>query len=189
VPDPEPPVTGSDAAEAPAPAPAAPAPEAPPAEDWETRFKYLLAEFDNFRKRSERERDQAERNGRARVLRAILPLWEAFDRAEAEIQKLPASDPLRHGLQLLRKEFEQFLRAEGVEPVARVGEPFRADDHDAVGESAPSKEARDGRIAEVVQQGYRSALGLLRPAKVVVARRPAPAAVPAPAAASDEARQ
>lgn len=164
------------------------APPAPPVEDWETRFKYLLADFENYRRRTDRDRDAAARAGRAAVLRSLLPLWEAFENAEAAVRHLPADDPVRAGLGLLRKEWEKFLRTEHVEPVARPGDAFSPDDQEAVAETEPSAKVRAGRIAEIVQQGYRSDVGLLRPAKVVVARHPA-APAEAEAVPSGEAKE
>ena len=182
--DPAPPDAAADPEPEPSDGPAA-APPSPP-DDWETRFKYLLADFDNFRRRSDREAQRVQQAARAKLLQALLPLWEAFERADPAIRKLPAKDPLRSGLELLQREWEQFLRAAHVEPVARVGDPFRPDDQEAVAETAPTGEIREGRVAEIVQQGYRSDVGLLRPAKVVVARRSAPATEDLPTAATGE---
>jgi molecular chaperone GrpE len=173
--------------------PPAPAPEgaeaAKPSEEWESRFKYLLADFENFRRRAERERETVTRQARGAVLRDLLPIAEAFRAAVASRDHLPSSDPLRRGMELLDREWQKFLKHQGVEPVAEVGHPFRAEEAEAVGETAPSDGAPAGSVAEVVQQGYRYFGGLLRPAKVIVARAaPAPATEepPAPAGSSEE---
>jgi molecular chaperone GrpE len=138
--------------------------------DWETRFKYLLADFDNFRRRTERDRAATRSEAEAGLLRHLLPLVEGFQTAEASAKSLPSSDPLRRGLELLGRELHSFLRTVGFSPVARVGQPFHPEEHEAVGETADSKEVADGEVAEIVQQGYRFQGGLLRPAKVLVAR-------------------
>ena len=144
----------------------------PPVDDWSVRYKYLLAEFDNFRKRVEREREFVRREARGRVLRELIPLYESFDRALEAAAHLGASNPLRRGLDLIQKEWKAFLLNHGIEPVARIGEAFHADEEEAVGERVADAHHPDGTVAEVVQQGYRSAEGLLRPAKVLVARSP-----------------
>ncbi len=141
-----------------------------PSEDWESRFKYLLADFENFRRRSERERESISRQSRAALLRELLPLVEAFGFARDSSGHLPSDDPLRRGLELLDREWAKLLKHQGIEPVASPGSPFRAEEAEAVGETAPTDAAPDGTVAEVVQQGYRFFGGLLRPAKVVVAR-------------------
>lgn len=147
--------------------------EAP--EDWATRYKYLLAEFDNYRKRTDRERETSQARIRGALLRSLLPIYEAFERARA-IAGTPggSGDGLRRGIELLESEWRRLLQEEGVEPVARVGEPFAPDQEEAVGEGPTTEAASDGAVTEIVQQGYRFRGGLLRPAKVVVARSPAP---------------
>lgn len=170
--------TTESGAEAPAKEPSAPAapaeseahPGAPSSGDWPTRYKYLLADFENFRRRVDRDRETLTRQARAGMLRELLPILEAFRRARDALHHLPANDPLRKGLELLDREWSTFLKHEGVEPVAVPGGPFRADEAEAVGETAPSEDRPEGTITEVVQQGYRFFGGLLRPAKVIVAR-------------------
>jgi len=143
-----------------------------PAEDWATRYKYLLADFDNFRRRVERDRESISRQARAGLVRELLPIIEAFRVARDSLATLPESNPMRKGLDLLDHEWTTFLKHEGVEPVAAAGRPFRAEEAEAIGE-APADEAHpDGSVVEVVQQGYRFFGGLLRPAKVIVARAP-----------------
>ena len=158
-------------------APPAPAEAAlPTAEDWSTRYKYLLADFENFRRRVDRDREAITRQARAGMLRELLPIFEAFRAAQEALNRLPNGDPVRKGLELLDREWMTFFKHEGVEPVAQAGRPFRADEAEAVGETAPDPQHPDGTVVEVVQQGYRFFGGLLRPAKVVVARAsPAPA--------------
>jgi len=145
----------------------------PPSEDWATRYKYLLADFDNFRRRVERDREAISRQARAGLVRELLPIIEGFRVAHDALAHLPASDPTRKGFELLDREWTTFLKHEGVEPVATPGRPFGAEEAEAVGEVPADGEHPDGTVVEVVQQGYRFFGGLLRPAKVIVARTPA----------------
>jgi molecular chaperone GrpE len=168
-----------------APALASEAPPSPPAEDWATRYKYLLADFENYRRRSERDREGITRQARGAMLRELLPILEAFRAARESTAKLAADDPIRRGIELLEREWSTFLRHEGVEPVAQVGAPFRADEEEAVGEAPAPTGTGDGTVLEIVQQGYRFFGGLLRPAKVVVGRR-APAPSPPTEAIAEE---
>jgi molecular chaperone GrpE len=165
----------------PAPTAEPPAP-APEPEDWESRFKYLFADFENFRRRAGKERDSLRRTVRGDVILGLLPSFEAAQRAREAVSRLPPNDPVRKGIDLLVREFLTFFDNEHVTPVARRGEPFRAEWHEAVAEAAPTEGARDGTVVEIVQQGYRIESLLLRPAKVVVARAPQ-AAEPGSAAA------
>jgi len=154
--------------------PAAGAPPPEPSEDWATRYKYLLADFDNFRRRVERDRESVSRQARAGLVRELLPIIEAFRVAHESFSHLSSGDPVRKGLDLLDHEWTKFLKHEGVEAVATVGKPFRAEEAEAVGEAPADSDRPDGSVAEVVQQGYRFFGGLLRPAKVIVARTHTP---------------
>lgn len=170
-PSPDPPEgTTGDPAESATGAPPGPPPPSAEEEEWKTRYRYLLAEFDNYRKRTDREREKIRRETRALLLRELLPLHDAFDRADEAARRRPAEDPLRRGMELLVKEWERFLESEQVAPVARVGEPFRAEEEEAVGEVRTGTHCPEGSVAEVIQQGFRSPGGLLRPAKVLIAR-------------------
>jgi molecular chaperone GrpE len=172
----ESPATDAPPASAPAPPPAPPE----EAEDWASRYRYLLADFENFRRRTEKNRDLISRQARAGLIRELLPIFEASRAARAAVAGLPPSDPIRHGLELLDREWSTFLKHEGVEPIATVGEPFRPDEEEAVGEAPVHGELREGSVAEIVQQGYRFFGGVLRPAKVLVARAPIEPGGPAP---------
>jgi molecular chaperone GrpE len=146
---------------------------AAPTEDWATRYKYLFADFENYRRRSERDREGISRQSRAGMLRELLPILEAFRGARDAVGKLPSDDPVRRGMELLEREWATFLKHEGVEPVAKVGAPFRPDEEEAVGEASAPEATPEGSVVEVVQQGYRFFGGLLRPAKVIVGRHAA----------------
>jgi molecular chaperone GrpE len=168
-------------------APASPEPgaEIEPPQDWETRFKYLFADFENFRRRAAKERDSLRRTVRGDVILSMIPTYEAAQRAREAVSRLPPNDPVRKGIDLLVREFLTFFDNEHVTPVARRGEPFRSEWHEAIAESLPTAGVRDGTVLEIVQQGYRIESLLLRPAKVVVARVP-PSAEPAAAATEPE---
>lgn len=153
--------------------PGAPA-SSPPTEDWSTRYKYLLADFENYRRRSDRDRESVSRQARGGMLRELLPIIEAFRAGRSSVEKLPVEDPVRRGVELLDREWSTFLKHEGVEPVVKVGSPFRPDEAEAVGETIVPAATTDGAVVEVVQQGYRFFGGLLRPAKVIVGRHAPP---------------
>jgi molecular chaperone GrpE len=170
----------------PAVPPAEVVPSAEPPEDWATRYKYLLADFENYRRRTERERESISRAARGALIRELLPILEAFRSAQRAVQNLPAQDPVRHGLELLDREWMTFLKHEGVTPVAEVGQPFRSEEAEAVGEAPVRSGVAEGAVAEVVQQGYRFYGGVLRPAKVVVARASSTSTSPEPAAPAPE---
>ena len=110
----------------------------PPAgatEDWATRYKYLFADFENFRRRTERGRESDHPSGEGRPASgSSCRIFEAFRFARGAVVNLPPNDPIRHGLELLDREWKTFLKHEGVEPIASVGQAFRAEEEEAVGE-------------------------------------------------------
>jgi len=178
------PTSGSAATGPVLPPPAAPETEAE--QDWPTRYKYLLAEFENFRRRADRDREATRQSARAELVRTLLPLFEASERAQEAVAHLGPSDPVRTGVELLAGSWRSFFEAQRVTGVARPGARFESDSHEAVAEALPSSGHPPGTIAEVVQQGYRMGPLLLRPAKVVVVRVPAPASEAAAVEAGDD---
>ncbi len=188
--DPEPVVeSGDEPVDAVSSPASAPTPSPEPAESWESRFRYLFADFENYRRRMDRERGRVVREGQARLLNQLLPLYEAAQRAREAVSHASARDPVRQGIDLLVREWEKFLRSEHVESVARPGSQFRSETMEAVAEAPPSTAHPSGSVVEVVQQGYLLDEELLRPAKVVVARRvasPAPAQAEPSASSSSE---
>ena len=105
--------------------------------DWESRFKYLLADFENYRKRAERDRESVRFRAEADVLRNLLPIQDSFERARDFVRKAPHSDPVRKGMELLAHEWDAFLKREGIQPVAHVGSRFDPDEHEVMGEAPP----------------------------------------------------
>ena len=138
----------------------------PESEDWKTRYQYLLAEFDNYRKRTRREINAAAYGARAELLLRVISLHDGIEGARDHLP--PEAADLRQGLDRVLENFRSLLEEEQLRPVARVGEPFQPEDHEAVGKVPPALDAPAGTVAAVIQQGYRSPNGLLRPAKVLV---------------------
>jgi molecular chaperone GrpE len=177
VPDPTPPAAPSGDSSVP-PSGGSTETSPPAASEWERQFKYLLADFENFRKRTARERSTIRLEAEAELLRLLIPLYETFERAREATESLPTDDSVRRGLELLDRDWSRLLDRLAFAKVADVGQAFREDEHEAVGEVPSSPDHPAGSIAEVVQQGYRFRGGLLRPAKVLVARALASTASP-----------
>ena len=139
-------------------------------EDWKTRYQYLMAEFDNYRKRTQRDLKVAAYSARAELLLRVISLHDGIEQARDHLP-MEAVD-LRRGLERVLENFRSLLDEEKLRPVARVGDPFRPEDHEAVGSVPPTAQAPAGTVAAVVQEGYRGPNGLLRPAKVLVSTAP-----------------
>ena len=126
-----------------------------------------LADFDNYRKRVERERAAAARGGKREIMRPLLEVVDNFDRALSHIGNAPSA--ISEGLRALHRQLLGLLEAQGVTPLQSVGETFNPELHDAIG-SVESEEVEPGAVAEELQRGYRWGDEVLRPARVRVAR-------------------
>ena len=130
------------------------------------------ADFDNFRKRTKRDLDDAERRGREDVLGTLLPIIDNLERAVAATGE--ATDPaaVAEGIRMVLKQFEDVSSRLGIERVPSVGERFDPNVHDAV-HQLETDEHPPGTIVSEVVPGYRMNDRLVRAALVVVARPPA----------------
>jgi molecular chaperone GrpE len=128
-----------------------------------------LADFDNYRKRVERERGAAAHSGNRAVLRSLVEVLDNFDRAFSHIGDAPSS--VSQGVQLLQRQILALLESQGVRPLKSVGETFNPELHEAIGKVA-SEEIEPGAVVEEVQRGYRWGDEVLRPARVRVASEP-----------------
>jgi molecular chaperone GrpE len=126
-----------------------------------------LADYDNYRRRTERERSTAARSGKREIILALLDVLDGFDRALRHMGDAPLS--VSEGLEALHRKFLGVLQAQGVTPMTAVGEVFNPELHDAIG-LAESEEVAPGAVAEEVQRGYRWGDEVLRAARVRVAR-------------------
>jgi molecular chaperone GrpE len=140
-----------------------------------------LAEFDNYRRRTEREREESVRRGRADVLRELLEVADNFDRAlEHAGDGVPQS--FLEGMQLVARGLHDLLDRKGVARIEAEGAPFDPEIHEALG-AIPTEGAEPNTVIRVVQAGYRLDDRVLRPSKVLVAA--APPAAPAESAVEE----
>jgi molecular chaperone GrpE len=131
------------------------------------RLLRTAAEFDNYRKRVERERKDLADYMKADVLTELLPIVDNFERA----LQAPSSEggSLRKGVELIHRQMVDFLRKRGVTPIESLGADFDPNFHQAViHETSPAH--REGEVIEELQRGYMLGEKLLRPAMVKVAK-------------------
>lgn len=131
------------------------------------RYLRVLADFDNYRRRTERERASAARNGKREIILALLDVLDGYDRALQHLEAAPVS--VGEGLEALHRKFLGLLDAQGVTPMMTLGENFDPQFHDAIG-LVESEEFPPGTVAEELQRGYRWGDEVLRPARVRVAQ-------------------
>jgi molecular chaperone GrpE len=131
------------------------------------RLLRTAAEFDNYRKRMDRDRRDLAEYTAGEVLGEFLPIIDNLERA---LQAAAPDDPLRKGVELVHKQMLDLLRKRGVKPIESLGTDFDPNFHQAVihEESAAH---REGEVMEELQRGYVVGERLLRPAMVKVAKR------------------
>lgn len=140
-------------------------------DDFKDRLLRMTAEFDNYRKRVDRERRELSEAAAADLIRDLLPILDDLERAMAASRAEAAgqNDALLRGVELTHKHLLEQLRRRGVEPIDAVGQMFDPELHESVAaEHAAGKP--DGEILEEFRRGYRAAGRLLRASMVKVAR-------------------
>ena len=135
--------------------------------DWQERYLRLYAEFDNFRKRTMRERVDLIRNASRDSLDKMLPILDDFARAEMASKDVADADALKEGQALIYAKFKQIMEAQGVQEIeVNPGDTFDVDLHEAI-TRIPSPEHK-GKVVDAVEAGYKLNDTVIRYAKVVV---------------------
>jgi len=129
----------------------------------------LLAEYDNYRKRTIKEKADLIRNGGEKTLSSILPVVDDFERAMQTIEKSTDVDALKEGVLLIFNKFQTFLQQNGVKKIETADQTFDADLEEAIAMIPAADETQKGKIIDTVQTGYMLNDKVLRHAKVVVA--------------------
>ena len=133
----------------------------------------LKAEFENYRKRVDRDRPQWERAGKSRLLERLLPLYDVLLSAHEAVlrhkERLEGSEELATGLELIFKEFTKLFEAEGVAVISSLGKPYDFNLHEVLGQ-VETAEAPEGTVVDEVARGYTLEGKVLRPARVRIAR-------------------
>ncbi len=168
-------IDASGEASATAQPPEQPEPPVDPAElkqqrdDYYDRLLRKTAEFDNYRKRTERERIQLSEAAAADLLTELLPLVDDMERALKADPGGEATDAIRKGVELIHRQLLEILRKRGVKPIEALGEDFDPHYHMAVAHEA-AEGRREGEVIEEFRRGYMLGDRLLRPAMVKVAK-------------------
>jgi molecular chaperone GrpE len=135
--------------------------------DWKDRYIRLQAEFDNFRKRTLREKMALIESGGSDVWKAVLPVLDDMERAIAASEKSEDINALREGEKLIYNKFVDIMRQKSVVEIEALDAEFNPDLHEAVARFAAGEE-KSGKVIDVVQRGYKQGEQVLRYAKVVV---------------------
>ncbi|MDE6174704.1 MAG: nucleotide exchange factor GrpE, partial [Duncaniella sp.] len=129
---------------------------------------FLMAEFDNFRKRTVKEKSDIIRNASESVLKGLLPIVDDFERGLEASAKLEDPASIREGMELIYQKLVKFLAANGVKPIESNGQPFDAELHEAIAMVPVTDESQKGIVIDTPTKGYTINDKVLRHAKVAV---------------------
>ncbi len=137
-------------------------------EELNDSYLRLHAEFDNFRKRTLKEKTELIKNGGERVLLGIISLVDDFERALESLNRAEDKESMLEGIELIYTKFINFLKQNGVNEIEAVGQRFDADRFEAVTTIPVEDESQKGRVVDCIQKGYELNDKIIRYPKVIV---------------------
>ena len=126
-----------------------------------------MAEFDNYRRRTNKEKLELMATAGERIFEEMLPLVDDFERAVAAMEKTEDIDALREGICLIQQKFISFLEKQNVHAIETEGVDFNTDEHEAITMFAAGEDKK-GKVIDCTQRGYKLGEKVIRFAKVVV---------------------
>ncbi|MFW6225176.1 MAG: nucleotide exchange factor GrpE [Bacteroidota bacterium] len=134
----------------------------------EDKYLRLSAEFDNFRKRTLKEKSELIKTAGEDLLISFLPVIDDLERANNSVQETQDIEAVKEGIHLIYSKFKQFLESKGVKEIPGIGEDFDTDKHEAMSKIAVKNKDQKGKVVDVLQKGYYLNDKVLRYARVVV---------------------
>ncbi len=139
-------------------------------EDEQKNYLYLMAEFDNFRKRSIKEKAEIIKNASESAMKGILPIVDDFERALIAMQSSDDANAVKEGLNLIYNKFIKYLEQNGVKEIESTNSDFDTEFHEAVALIPSTDENTKGKVIDTLSKGYMINDKVLRHAKVAVAQ-------------------
>ena len=139
-------------------------------EEQKDKYLRLSAEFDNYRKRTLKEKAELIKNGGEKTLTAILPVLDDFERALKNMEASEETQAMKEGVELIFSKFQKILGQEGLQKIDTDGKDFDVDFHEAIALIPAPSEDLKGKILDCVQTGYMLNDKVIRHAKVAVAQ-------------------
>jgi len=137
-------------------------------DEMKDKYLRLSAEFDNYRKRSLREKMDLTKYASEDVLVSILPVFDDFERAMRSMDLSTDIDAVKQGLHLIYGKFNDFLKTKGVVEIEAIGKELNTDIHEAITKVPIQEEDKKGKIIDVIQKGYMLNDKVIRFSKVVI---------------------
>jgi molecular chaperone GrpE len=136
--------------------------------EWKDKYTRLFAEFDNFRKRSMKERSELISGAAGDVIKELLPIIDDFDRAVKANEATDDVAVIKEGFVLIHNKMYRKLESKGLKPLDATGKPFDTDFHEAITSIPAPTEDLKGKVVDEVEKGYLLNEKVLRYSKVVI---------------------
>lgn len=136
--------------------------------DMQDKYIRLSAEFDNYRKRTLREKMELSKYAGENIMLSIIPLMDDFERALKHMDSATDCVAMKSGIDLIYGKFSDFLKQNGIKEIESLNSSFNVDLHEAVAKVPVEDEGKKGKVVDVVQKGYYMQDKILRFSKVVV---------------------
>ena len=138
------------------------------ASKWQDKYTRLSAEFDNFRKRTLKEKMDLIETASEDVIKSVLVIMDDMDRAIEANKKADNIDVIRTGTELIHKKLGDLLRSKGIQEIEAIGNNLDTDLHEAIAKFPVEDEEKKGKVIDVAEKGYKLKEKVVRYAKVVV---------------------
>jgi molecular chaperone GrpE len=138
------------------------------AQEMQDKYIRLSAEFDNYRKRTLREKMDMSKYAGEDLFLKIIPIMDDFDRAVQHMDTATDSMAMKNGIDLIYNKFSEFLKQNGIKEIESLNSPFNVDLHEAVAKVQVPEDDKKGKVVDVLQKGYFLQDKVLRFSKVVV---------------------
>jgi len=138
--------------------------------DLNDRYLRIVAEYDNFRKRTLKEKMDLIKSGGSDVIKGLLPVIDNFERALKSLNETTEIEAVKDGINLIYITFTDFLKMKGIQEIEALNMPLDTDLHEAIAQIPAIDEESKGKIVDVIEKGYKLNDKIIRFAKVVVAQ-------------------
>lgn len=139
-------------------------------EESKKEYMFLMAEFDNFRKRTIKEKADIIRNATEKAMKELLPVVDDFERGLAAMSETTDAEAVKEGMDLIYNKFVKYLEQNGVKAIESTGADFDTELHEAIAMIPAADESQKGKVIDTVMKGYTINDKVIRHSKVAVAQ-------------------
>ncbi len=139
-------------------------------EESKKEYMFLMAEFDNFRKRTIKEKAEIIRNATEKAMKDLLPVVDDFERGLVAMSETTDAEAVKEGMELIYNKFVKYLEQNGVKAIESTGADFDTELHEAIAMIPATDESQKGKVIDTVMKGYTINDKVIRHSKVAVAQ-------------------